>query len=81
MKITVVPAAASERMMPNAPRSPRGEHRCRLVEDEDPRFAVEGLEDLDALPDADRQVLDRRVGFVELVLLGRLDDPLSRRGG
>ena len=33
----------------------------RLVEDEDVRLAIQRLDDLDALPDADRQVLDEGV--------------------
>ena len=37
----------------------RREHGRRLVEDEDVGLPIERLEDLDALPDADRQVLDR----------------------
>ena len=82
MKITVVPAAVeraddAEQLLGLA----RGQHGARLVEDEDVALAVEGLEDLDALPDADRHALDLRVGVhVELVLLGQLDDPLARRG-
>ncbi len=40
----------------------RGEHRRRLVEDQDVRPAVERLHDLDALLLADRDVLDLRVG-------------------
>ena len=40
----------------------RDQHGGRLVEDEDPGAAVEHLEDLDALPVADAEVLDQRVG-------------------
>ena len=39
----------------------RGQHRGRLVEDEDVGAAIEGLQDLDALLQADRQVADGRV--------------------
>ena len=57
----------------------RSEDRRGLVEDEDVRLAIERLEDLDALPDADRQVLDDRVGIhLEAVALGDLDDPGPR---
>ena len=58
----------------------RGQHRTRLVEDEDVALSVQRLEDLDALSDADRQVLDLGVGIhIELVLLRELDDALARR--
>ena len=82
MKITVVPAAASERMIAEQLLGlVRRQDGARLVEDEDVALAVERLEDLDALADADRQVLDLGVGVdVELVLLGQLDDALARRG-
>ena len=44
-------------------------------------MAVEGLEDLDALPDADREVLDHRVRVdVESVLLRQFDDPGAGHG-
>ncbi len=50
---------------------------CRgLVEDEDVGLAIERLEDLDALADADRQILDHRVRIhLEAVPLRDLDDP------
>ena len=82
MKMIVVPAAASDRMIPNSSSVSNGVSTARrLVEDEDVALAVERLEDLDALADADRQVLDLGVGVdVELVLLGQLDDPLARGG-
>ena len=38
----------------------RDEHRRRLVEDHDPRAAVEHLEDLHPLPGADPELLDQR---------------------
>ena len=41
----------------------RGEHRGRLVEDEDPRLAVERLQDLDPLLLAHRELPDLRVGI------------------
>jgi hypothetical protein len=43
-------------------RPPGGEHRGRLVEDQQAGVAVERLEDLDPLLEADREVLDQRVG-------------------
>ena len=39
-----------------------GEHGGRLVEDEHARLAVQRLDDLDALLDADGEVLDEGVG-------------------
>ena len=46
------------------------QHARRLVEDQDVALAVERLEDLDALLEADRELADDRVGVdVELVLL------------
>ena len=57
----------------------RRQDRRRLVEDQDVALAIERLEDLDALADADGEVLDGGVGVdVEAVLLGELDDPLAR---
>ena len=48
----------------------RGEHAGRLVEDQDVAFAVERLQDLDPLLQADRQLADDRVGIdLELVFL------------
>ena len=75
---------AGRRERPDDPeqllRLERREHGRRLVEDEDVALAVERLEDLDPLADADRQVLDPGVGVdVELVLVGQLDDPLAGR--
>ena len=47
---------------------------------EHPGAAVEDLEDLDALPLADAEVLDERVGIdAEAVALGELADPGARR--
>ena len=57
----------------------RREDGRRLVEDEDVGLAIQRLEDLDALPDADREVLDERIGVdLEPVALRDLDDPGSR---
>ena len=53
----------------------RHEHGGRLVQDEDLRAAVEHLADLDALPRADAELLDQRVGIdVEAVGVGDLAD-------
>ena len=41
----------------------RGQHRRRLVEDEDRRVAAQALDDLDPLAHADGQVADDRVGI------------------
>ena len=81
MKMIVVPVAVSDRMIPNSSSVSCGrQHGARLVEDEDVALAVERLEDLDALADADRQALDLRVRVdLELVLLRQLDDPLRAR--
>ncbi len=58
------------------------QHRGRLVEYEELGVAVEHLDDLDPLLNADRQVLDqRRRVDVEAVLLGDLAYRLSRRRG
>ncbi len=49
------------------------EHRGGLVEDQDPRAAVEHLEDLDPLALADAELLDELVGVdVEAVAVGQL---------
>ena len=79
MKMTVVPLPASSRMIAKSSSVSAGRQDGRgLVEDEDVALAVERLEDLDALADADRQVLDIGVGWdVEAVLLGELDDTLA----
>ncbi len=51
----------------------RGEHRRRLVQDQHVRLPDQRLDDLDALLDADRQVLDERVRVdVEAVAVGEL---------
>ena len=57
----------------------RHEHGRRLVEDDDLRAAVEHLEDLDALPVADAEVLDEHVG-VEAEAEGLGDLPDSAAG-
>jgi len=41
----------------------RGEHRRRLIEDQDLGLAIERLEDLDSLLDSHRQVADERIGI------------------
>ena len=41
----------------------RRQHAGRLVEDQDLGAAIERLQDLDALLQADRQLLDHRVGI------------------
>ena len=47
------------------------EDRAGLIEDQDVALAVEGLENLDPLAHADRQVLDPGIGVdVQAVLLG-----------
>ena len=54
----------------------RRQHGGRLVEDEDPRVAVERLEDLDPLLPADRQRADLGVRVdLEAEPLAELDDP------
>ena len=56
------------------------QNRARLVQDEDVAVPVEGLQDLHPLAYTDGEILDLRVRIdVQLVLLGELDDPLSRR--
>src|SRR5690606_34927302 len=57
----------------------RGEHRRRLVEDQDVGPAYQGLDDLHALLDADREILDDRVGIdLEAVRRGDLAYLLTR---
>ena len=54
----------------------RREDGRRLVEDEDPRLAVERLEDLDPLLPADRERADLDLGVdLEAEPLAELDDP------
>jgi hypothetical protein len=51
----------------------RGEHRGRLIEDQHGGVPDQGLDDLDPLLDADRQILDQRVRVDrEPVALGQL---------
>lgn len=55
------------------------QHGGGLVEDQHLGVADEGLDDLDALLDTDREVLDHGVGIdVEPVLVGDLPDPRAR---
>ena len=59
----------------------RGQHRGRLVEDEQVDVAGERLDDLDPLLRADRQVLDQRVRVDrQAVALGDLGDVAAGRG-
>ena len=61
MKTTQKPSAAIPRSVRISPsRFLRREHRGRLVEDEDPRAAVEQAQDLDPLLLADRELPDPR---------------------
>ena len=61
--MTVRPSAFSSRRLSKSSSTSCGhEHRGRLVEDQDPRAAVEDLEDLHPLPVADAQLLDQHVG-------------------
>ena len=58
----------------------RGQHGSRLVEDQAVRLAVEGLQDLGPLLDADRQVLDERIGIdLQPVSLREIQEFLARR--
>ena len=59
MKMIVRPSAAIARNVSNSTvRLLRCEHRGRLVEDQHPRVPIEGLEDLDPLLLADRELPD-----------------------
>jgi len=54
------------------------QHGRRLVQDQDPRSAVQHLEDLDPLPVTDTEHLDQRIGVhLEPVLLTQTEDPLA----
>ena len=56
----------------------RGEHRRRLVEDEDGRVASEALDELDALTQAAREIADAPIRIdAEAVVLGGLDHLLT----
>ena len=74
MKTIDFPSARRRRRFSNrSPRLRRGEHRGRLVQDQDLDAAVERLQDLDALLLADGEVLDRRVRIdLEPVRVGEL---------
>ena len=83
MKITARPLAASERTVrEQAIRLGRGQHRGRLVEDQDAGVAVERLEDLDALALADREPrdLDVEIDGEAGIAHHRLDLPARRAG-
>ena len=63
MKMTVRPSALQlAQVVEQLVDLLRHQHGGRLVEDQDPGAAVEHLEDLDALPVADAERLDQRVG-------------------
>ena len=81
MKTIEVPLAFSDRMISNSSSSSWGVSTAvgssRTSRSDS---AVQRLDDLDALPDADRQVLDHGVGVdLEVVALGDLDDPAACR--
>jgi hypothetical protein len=60
----------------------RGENGGRLVENEDPGAAVQGLEDFHPLPLAHREMLDQRVrADIHLIAFGQGPDLGHRRGG
>ena len=62
MKITVLPSVGHRaQRLEERVGLLRREHRGRLVHDQDPRLAVERLQDLDALLLADRELPDRRL--------------------
>ena len=72
MKTSALPASRSDRTMPkNSIDLLRRQHRRRLVEDEDVGRAEQDLDDLDALLQADRHLLDERVGVDLEAVLGR----------
>ena len=79
MKMIDVPVAARPRMIvEELLRLGRRQDRGRLVEDQDVALAIQRLQDLDPLADADGEVLDGRIGIdVQAVLLGELDDALA----
>ena len=81
MKMTVRPSAFElAQVVEELVDLLRHEHGGGLVEDEDLGAAVEHLEDLDALPVADAQVLDQPVRLdVEAVGVGDLLDPAAGR--
>ena len=82
MKMIVVPVAVRDADDPEQLLGlERGEHGAGLVEHEDVALAIQRLEDLHALADADGQVLDRGIGIhVEPVLVRQLDDAPAGRG-
>ena len=58
----------------------RGEHRRRLVEDDDARIAAQALDDLDALTHPGGEIADEGVGIEsEPIALADLDDEVARR--
>ena len=84
MKMIVRPSSAITRSVSNSDVGLlRRQHRRRLVEDQDPRLAVERLQDLDALLLAERELPDARARVdgdpVALAELG--DAALDRAAG
>ena len=81
MKITVRPSAAIARSVSNSALGLlRRQHGGRLVEDQDPRLAVERLQDLDPLLLADRELPDPRARVDgHPVALAELGDALLDR--
>ncbi len=58
----------------------RGEHRRRLVEDDDARIAAQALDDLDALAHPGGEIADERIGIEsEPISLADADDEVARR--
>ena len=59
----------------------RGEHRGRLIQNEDGGLSIQGFEDLDALAQPDGKLLDQGLWInVEMILRGELAYMLSRPG-
>ena len=72
MKTIDLPAALSPRItLEQLVGLLRGEHGGRLVEDQQVDVAGQRLDDLHPLLDADRQVLDDRLGFERQAVLAR----------
>ena len=83
MNSTVMPSdLSSRRLREQLVDLLRDQHRGRLVQDEDAGAAVEHLEDLDALPVADAELLDQPVGLhAQPVRVGDLLDPAGGGAG
>jgi hypothetical protein len=70
IRITVLPWSFSCAGCGTGGRPRRRQHAGRLVEDQDLGAAIERLQDFDALLQADRQLLDERIGIdLEAVFL------------